>query len=161
MTIEYIIWPKISIPSSYFTILMLNCFRKYVQTPVWQLCDSCQIIDLINFQNNLTRPNSNTAGISLDSRLKYRYAKKPLHSLSSCTVNFPLIQIPSILSVNFYSPVALMPESVFMGQLHLSKGMVGTLIVWWPASFWSQWTMADGTVHGCCAAKFPTKPSEA
>ena len=48
------------------------------------LFDSCQILDLINFQNNLTLPNYNTAGISLDStcsRLKYstiihRYAKK-------------------------------------------------------------------------------------
>ena len=54
---------------------------KYSQTPVWQLCDSCQIPDLINFPNNLTLPNSNTAGISLDSRLEYskithRYAKK-------------------------------------------------------------------------------------
>ena len=40
----------------------------------------CQILDLIDFQNNLTWPNSNTAGISLDSRLKYskithRYAE--------------------------------------------------------------------------------------
>ena len=51
---------------------MLNClentlklqFDSYVQ------CDRCQILDLINFQNNLTWPNSNTAGISLDSRLK-------------------------------------------------------------------------------------------
>ena len=25
--------------------------------------------------------------------------------------------------------------------------MLGTLIVWWPASFWLQWTMAEGTVH--------------
>ena len=25
--------------------------------------------------------------------------------------------------------------------------MLGALIVWWPASFWLQWTMAEGTVH--------------
>ena len=31
-------WPKTNIPSSYFTILMLNCWEN---TPVWQLCDSC------------------------------------------------------------------------------------------------------------------------
>ena len=56
-------------------------FGKYYKTPVWELCDICQILDLINFQNNLTWPNSNTAGISLDSWLKYskithRHAKK-------------------------------------------------------------------------------------
>ena len=74
-------WPKINIPSSYFTILMLNCLENTLKIhPVWQLCDSCQILDVTNFQNNLTWPNSNTAGLSLDSRLKYskfthRYAK--------------------------------------------------------------------------------------
>ena len=39
-----------------------------------------KLFDLINFQNKLTWPNSNTAGIRLDSRLTYskithRYAK--------------------------------------------------------------------------------------
>ena len=102
--------PKINIPSSYFSILMLNCF-KYFRTSVWQLCDSCQIHDLINFQNNLTWFDSNTAGISLDSRLNYSkitpsYAKNLFYSLGSCTENFPLIHISSILSVNFTSPVA-------------------------------------------------------
>ena len=63
---------------------------------MWQLPNSWHI----NFQNNLTWPNSNAAGISLDSRLKYneitnRYAKK-LHSLGSCSDNFPLIHISSI-----------------------------------------------------------------
>ena len=87
-------WPKINIPSSYYTILMLNCLENTFKLQFWQLCDSCQIPDLINFQNNLTWPNSNTAGISLDSRLKYRKithrcAKKPLQSLGSCTKNFP------------------------------------------------------------------------
>ena len=38
--------------------------------------------------------------------------------------------------------------------------MLGALIVWWPASFWLQWTMAEGTVHTGCPAKFPTKPTE-
>ena len=54
---------------------------KYFQTSVWQLCDSCQVLDLIDFQNNLTWQNSNTAGICLDSRLEYskithRYSKR-------------------------------------------------------------------------------------
>ena len=62
----------------YFNAKLLG---KYSQTPVWQLCDSCQILDLINFQNNLTWPNSNMLESSLDSRLKYSkithmYAKK-------------------------------------------------------------------------------------
>ena len=43
-------WPKINIPSSYFTILMLKLLGKYSQTPVWQLWDSCQILELINFK---------------------------------------------------------------------------------------------------------------
>ena len=38
--------------------------------------------------------------------------------------------------------------------------MLGALIVWWPASFWLQWTMAEGTVHTGSPAKFPTKPTE-
>ena len=73
-------WPKINIPSSYFTILMLNCLKILSissLTAMWQLSDSWPN----QFQNNLnlTWP-SNTAGISLDSRLEYskithRYAK--------------------------------------------------------------------------------------
>ena len=38
--------------------------------------------------------------------------------------------------------------------------MLGALIVWWPASFWLQWTMAEGTVHDGSPAQFPTKPTE-
>ena len=76
-----IIW----VPNQY-SIFILHNFNvkllgKYAQTPVWQLCDSCQMFHLIDFQNNLTWPNSNTPEIRLDSRLKYnkmnhRYAKK-------------------------------------------------------------------------------------
>ena len=40
------------------------------------------------------------------------------------------------------------------------RPMLGALIVWWPASFWLQWTMAEGTVHTGSPAKFPTKPTE-
>ena len=47
--------------------------------------------------------------------------QKTLHSLGSCVDNFSLIQISSILSVNFTGPEAWMPESVYMGQLHHSK----------------------------------------
>ena len=81
VTTEYIVLAKNQysiLISHYFDTKLLG---KYSQTPVWQLCDSCQILDLINFQNNLTWPNYNTSGISLDStRLKYskithKYAK--------------------------------------------------------------------------------------
>ena len=30
----------------------------------------------------------------------------------------------------------------------------------WAASFWLQWTVAGGTVHGGSSARFPTKPTE-
>ena len=61
----------------------------------------------------------------------------------------------------FHQSVAKMPESVLMGQLHLDQqGMLGALIVWSPASFWLQWTMAEGIVHAGSPAKFPTKPTE-
>ena len=98
---------------------------KYSQTPVWQLCDSCQILDLINFQSNLTWPNSNTAGISLDFRLKYstithRYAKD---SPFTCFLYWKLpIDTDFIHFIcHFHQSVAQIPQSVLMGQLHLSK----------------------------------------
>ena len=52
-----------------------------------------------------------------------------------------------------------MPEC-FDGSAAPQQGMLGALIVWWPASFWLQWTMAEGTVHTGSPAKFPTKPTE-
>ena len=48
----------------------------------------------------------------------------------------------------------------FDGPAAPQQGMLGPLIVWWPASFWLQWTMAEGTVHTGSSAKFPTKPTE-
>ena len=99
-------WPKINIPSSYFTILMLNCLENTLKLQfdsyVWQLSNSWPN----QFQNNLslTWP-SKTAGISLDSRLEYsiithRYAKASPFTWFLCW-NFLLIQISSILSVIF------------------------------------------------------------
>ena len=82
VTTEYI-----TLALNQYSIFIFHHFNakllgKYSQTPVWQLCDSFQILDLVNFQNNPTWPNSNTAGISLDSWLKYseithRYTKDP------------------------------------------------------------------------------------
>ena len=48
----------------------------------------------------------------------------------------------------------------FDGPAASQQGMLGALIVWWPASFWLQWTMTEGTVHTGSPAKFPTKPTE-
>ena len=96
---------------------MLNCLENTLK-----ICDSCQIFDLINLQSSLTWPNSNTAGISLNSRLKYskithRYAKK-------LSIHFVLV-LKTSHCYRFYlsisPPVALMPENVFMGQFQLSK----------------------------------------
>ena len=58
MTTEYILlaWNQHSI--FIFHYLNAELLGKYFQSPVWQLCDSCQILDLINFQNNLAWPNS-------------------------------------------------------------------------------------------------------
>ena len=52
-----------------------------------------------------------------------------------------------------------MPEC-FDGSAASQQGMLGALIVWWPASFWLQWTMAEGTVRTGSPAKFPAKPTE-
>ena len=87
---------------------------------MWQLSDSWPN----QFQNNLnlTWP-SNTAGISVDSRLEYSKIMgmlKCLHSLGSCAENFLLIQISYILSVIF-TRLWLKCQSVLMGRLHLSK----------------------------------------
>ena len=48
----------------------------------------------------------------------------------------------------------------FDGPAAPQQGMLGAMIVWWPAPFWLQWTMAEGTVHTGSPAKFPTKPTE-
>ena len=66
VTTEYIILASNQHSIFIFYYFNAKLLGKYSQTPVWQLCDSCQILDLINFQSNLTWPNSNTAGISLD-----------------------------------------------------------------------------------------------
>ena len=60
-----------------------------------------------------------------------------------------------------FSPACdLNARECFDGPAAPQQGMLGALIVWWPASFWLQWTMAEGTVHTGSPAKFPTKPTE-
>ena len=129
---------------------------------MWKLSDYCPN----RFQNNLnlTWP-SNTTGISLDSRLEYskiihRYAKvSPFTWFLGWKLPIDTDFIHSVC--HFHQAVTWMPESVLMGQLHLRQGMLGALIVWWPASFWLQWPMAESTVHTGSPAKFSTKPTEA
>ena len=91
-----------------YVIFHAKLLRKYIPTLVWQPCDSCQNVDMSNFQNNLTWPNSNTPEISIDSGLKYSKItglQKAAHSPGSCAENFPLVQISSILCINFISSV--------------------------------------------------------
>ena len=124
-TTEYIILAQNQHSIFIFHYFNAKLLGKYSQTPVWQLCEICQILDLINFQNNLTWPNSNTAGISLDSRLKY---SKITHR---CAKDSPFtwflywklpIDTDFIHFIcQFHQSVASIPESVLMGQLHLSK----------------------------------------
>ena len=86
---------------------MLNCLKILSNSSLTSICDSCQILDLINFQNNLTckiPTQLKLVKILGGNTLKLLTSmQKTLHSLASCLENFPLIQISSILSVNFTS----------------------------------------------------------
>ena len=126
---------------------------------MWQLSDSWPN----QFQNNLnlTWP-SNTAGISLDSRLEYskithRYAKVSPFTWFLCWKR-PIDTDFIHFICHFHQAVTAW--ECFDQPAALQQGMLGALIVWRPASFWLQWTMADGTVHTGSPAKFPTKPTE-
>ena len=57
VTAEYIILAKNQHSIFLFHYFDTSLLGKYSKTPVWQLCEICQI------QNKLTWPNSNTAGI--------------------------------------------------------------------------------------------------
>ena len=162
VTTEYIILALNQHSIFIFHYFNAKLFGKYSQTPVSQLGDSCQILDLIDFLNNLTWPNSNSAGISLDSRLRYskithRYAK------DSPFTWFLYWKLP--IDTDFIHVICQFHQFVtnarvcFDGPAAPQQGMLGVLIVWWPASFWLQWTMAEGTVHIGNSAKLPTKPT--
>ena len=118
VTTEYIILAKNQHSFFIFHYFNAKLLGKYSQTPVWQLCDSCQILDLINFK---------TTWLDLRTLLESVYILgwntvklKSLHSLGSCAEKFPLTQIPSILSVIF-TRLWFKCQSVLMDQLHLSK----------------------------------------
>ena len=126
---------------------------------MWQLSDSWPN----QFQNNLnlTWP-SNTAGISLDSRLEYskithRYAKVSPFTWFLCW-KLPIDTDFIHFICHFHQAVTAW--ECFDQPAALQQGMLGGLIVWRPASFSLQWTMADGTVHTGSPAKFPTKPTD-
>ena len=46
------------------------------------------------------------------------------------------------------SPVCgINARECFDGPAAPQEGILGALIVWWPTSFWLQWTMVEGSVH--------------
>ena len=47
----------------------------------------------------------------------------------------------------------------FDGPAAPQQGMLGALIVWWPSSFWLQWTMTEGTVHCILAVLQSSQPN--
>ena len=63
-----------------------------------------------------------------------------------------------ILSMGFHTVSPSPCMSTDSGSLN--PGRRRALIVWWPTSFWLQWTMTEGTVRGDSTAKFPTKPTQ-
>ena len=58
--------------------------------------------------------------------------------------------------LSFHKSCGINSRECFRGPAAPQQGMLGVLIVWWPASFWLQWTVAEGTVYGSSPAKFPT-----
>ena len=123
---------------------------------MWQLSNSWPN----QFQNNLTWP-SNTAGISLDSRLEYskithRYAKVSPFTWFLCW-KLPIDTDFIHFICHFHQAVTY----VLMGQLHISKA---SWELWLSEdkphyNAWLQWTMAEGTVHTDTGspAKFPNQ----
>ena len=59
----------------------------------------------------------------------------------------------------FHQSCGINARECFHGPDALQIGRLGVLFVWWPASFWLQWTMAEGTVHGGSPANLWGKPT--
>ena len=145
------IWPKINIPSWYFTISMLNCLANTLNHLFDRYVTAVKCFDLTDFHNNLmTWPNSNTAGICIDSRLKcsiitHRYAKKKPSSFTwFLHWKLPIDRDFSHLICQLNQPCGINARNCFQGPAAPQQGMLGVMIVWWPASFWLQWTMTGG-----------------
>ena len=122
VTIEYIIlaWNQHSIfIYHYFNAKLLGICSK---TPVWQMCDSCEILNLESIFKTTWLPTllESVKILGWNTLKLLTGMQKSLHSLGFCTENLPLIQISSILSVNF-TILWHRCQSVLMGQLHLSK----------------------------------------
>ena len=155
-------WPKIKIRSSYFTILMLNCLQNTLKLQYDSYVTAVKFLTKsISKQPDLTFQH---CWNSLDSRLEYnkithRYAKVSPFTWFLCW-KLP-IDTDFIHFICHLSPGCdLNARECFDGPAAPQQGMLGPLIVWWPASFWLQWTMAKGSVHTGSSAKFPTKPTE-
>ena len=91
---------------------MPNCLKK-IQTDVWQLSDSCQILDLVIHQNNLKTIKVDRI---LDSRLKYSKSltcmKKYSIDLILGLEHFPLIWMSSTLSQRRLSTQATLKHQI-------------------------------------------------
>ena len=140
---------------------MLNCLENALKlTPIWQLCHSCQILDLINFQNNLTWNHSwNQSRFWAELQYYHSQVCKQLSVQFSLVLEAPYWYRfhPFYLSV---SPVLWHKcQRVFPFSCTPARH-AGRFDFWWPASFWLQWTVAEGNFRGGSLANFPAKPTE-
>ena len=83
----------------------------------------------------------------------------PFHHIHQ-TVNLPIDTDFIHFIYQFHQSCGINARECLHGPAAPQQGMLGALIVWWPASFWLQWTVAEGTVHDGSPAKFQTKPTE-
>ena len=140
---------------------MLNCLENTPKLQFDSYVTAVKFLTLsISKQPDLT---FNTPGISLDpwleySKITHRYAKVSPFTWFLCW-KLPIDTDSIHFICHFHQAVIWMPEC-FDGPAAPQQGMLGALIVWWPASFWLQWTMAEDIVHTGSPAKFPTKPTE-
>ena len=103
-------WPKINIPCSCFTNLMLNCLENTLKLQFDSYLTAVKFLTYLIFKTTwldlIPTLLESVSILGWDTVKLLTGIKKNLHSLGSCTNNFPLIQISSILSVNSTSPVA-------------------------------------------------------
>ena len=132
--------------------------EKDFQTPVWQLSGSCQILDLINFQNNQHSWNQSRFWAEIQySKATHRYAVKifiylaPVLKTSRWYIFHPFYLL--------ISPVLWHEcQRVFLPAAP-QQGMLGDLIVWWALSSLILITMNSGRGH-CAWWQFCKVPNQ-
>ena len=119
---------------------------KTAHTQVWLLGDSCQLLDLNNFQNSRTWCNS-TLLIKVWIIVEWLTIwRKDCIQLALGLKNFPLI---SILSLYLLVSSVICHKCQLRSHpvaVSLAPGMLRDFIVIVAASFWLQWKLADGTL---------------